>query len=53
MRAAPWPRPHVVRSTGLSKPTVSEVLGQLVDLGLLRGSDEPAGSRGRVRSCMT
>ncbi len=32
----PVAAPHVVRSTGLSKPTVSEVLGQLVDLGLLR-----------------
>jgi predicted NBD/HSP70 family sugar kinase len=32
----PVAAPHVVRATGLSKPTVAEVLGQLVDLGLLR-----------------
>jgi predicted NBD/HSP70 family sugar kinase len=38
--------PQVVRSTGLSKPTVSEVLGQLVELGLLRKVGRTSGSPG-------
>src|ERR1700693_6231049 len=43
---APVPAPHVVRSTGLSKPTVSEVLGQLVELGLLRRVGRTSGLPG-------
>jgi predicted NBD/HSP70 family sugar kinase len=42
----PVAAPHVVRSTGLSKPTVSEVLGQLVDLGLLRRVGRTSGLPG-------
>jgi predicted NBD/HSP70 family sugar kinase len=42
----PVAAPHVVRSTGLSKPTVSEVLGQLVDLGLLRRTGRTRGLPG-------
>jgi predicted NBD/HSP70 family sugar kinase len=42
----PVAAPYVVRSTGLSKPTVSEVLGQLVDLGLLRRVGRTSGLPG-------
>jgi predicted NBD/HSP70 family sugar kinase len=42
----PVAAPHVVRSTGLSKPTVSEVLGQLVNLGLLRRVGRTSGLPG-------
>src|SRR5579862_972430 len=42
----PVAAPHVVRSTGLSKPTVSEVLGQLVELGLLRRIGRTSGQPG-------
>ena len=42
----PVAAPHLVRSTGLSKPTVSEVLGQLVDLGLLRRVGRTSGLPG-------
>lgn len=42
----PLAAPHVVRATGLSKPTVSEVLGQLVELGLLRRGGRTTGSPG-------
>src|ERR1700686_3556838 len=42
----PVAAPHVVRSTGLSKPTVAEVLGQLVNLGLLRRIGRTSGLPG-------
>jgi predicted NBD/HSP70 family sugar kinase len=42
----PLAAPQLVRSTGLSKPTVSEVLGQLVNLGLLRKVGRTSGSPG-------
>ena len=42
----PVAAPHVVRSTGLSKPTVAEVLGQLVNLGLLRRVGRTSGLPG-------
>ena len=42
----PVAAPHLVRSTGLSKPTVSEVLGQLVDLGLLHRVGRTSGLPG-------
>ncbi|HYL70946.1 MAG TPA: ROK family transcriptional regulator [Candidatus Dormibacteraeota bacterium] len=42
----PLAAPHVVRSTGLSKPTVSEVLSQLVDAGLLRKTGRTSGLPG-------
>ena len=44
--SGPLAAPQVVRSTGLSKPTVAEVLGQLVDLGLLRKVGRTSGSPG-------
>jgi predicted NBD/HSP70 family sugar kinase len=42
----PLAAPHLVRSTGLSKPTVSEVLGQLVGLGLLLKVGRTSGTPG-------
>jgi predicted NBD/HSP70 family sugar kinase len=42
----PIAAPHVVRDTGLSKPTVSEVLSQLLELGLLRKVGRTSGLPG-------
>jgi predicted NBD/HSP70 family sugar kinase len=42
----PIAAPHVVRDTGLSKPTVSEVLTQLLDQGLLRKVGRTSGLPG-------
>jgi predicted NBD/HSP70 family sugar kinase len=42
----PMAAPQIVRATGLSKPTISEVLGQLVQLGLLRRGGRTSGAPG-------
>lgn len=42
----PMAAPQIVRATGLSKPTVSEVLNQLVDLDLLRRGGRTTGAPG-------
>jgi predicted NBD/HSP70 family sugar kinase len=42
----PMAAPQIVRATGLSKPTISEVLGQLVELGLLRRGGRTTGAPG-------
>lgn len=42
----PSAAPQIVRATGLSKPTVADVLAQLVDLGLLRRVGRTTGSPG-------
>ncbi|MBV8084931.1 MAG: ROK family transcriptional regulator, partial [Chloroflexi bacterium] len=42
----PLAAPQVVRGTGMSKPTVSEVIAQLVDGGLLRKTGRTSGQPG-------
>jgi DNA-binding IclR family transcriptional regulator len=42
----PLAAPQMLRATGLSKPTVSDVLGQLVDLGLLWRGGRTTGAPG-------
>ncbi len=42
----PTTHPEIVQRTGLSKPTVSEVLSQLSERGLVRGVGRTSGRRG-------